>query len=75
MGLAYDEPFPIFMINLCSHRHLIATLFVESLKELIEAANNQDIEFVYAISPGLDITYSSNKDVTILRRKLDQVCI
>ena len=46
---------------------------LESLTELIQQANKHDIVFVYAISPGLDITYSSNKDLTILRRKLDQV--
>lgn len=54
---------------------LANNVIVESLTELIQAANNHDIEFVYAISPGLDITYSSNKDVTILRRKLDQASL
>lgn len=48
-------------------------MFSESLTELIQSANKHDLTFVYAISPGLDITYSSNKDLTILRRKLDQV--
>lgn len=49
------------------------SIFLESLTELIQSATKHDILFVYAISPGLDITYSSNKDLTILRRKLDQV--
>ena len=32
-----------------------------------------DIDFYYAISPGLDITYSNAKEVSCLKRKLDQV--
>uniref|UniRef100_A0A8D2ZR79 protein O-GlcNAcase n=1 Tax=Scophthalmus maximus TaxID=52904 RepID=A0A8D2ZR79_SCOMX len=31
------------------------------------------IEFIYAISPGLDITFSNQKEVSALKRKLDQV--
>ncbi|KAG7270066.1 hypothetical protein CRUP_012067 [Coryphaenoides rupestris] len=31
------------------------------------------IEFIYAISPGLDITFSNQKEVSTLKRKLDQV--
>ena len=34
-----------------------------------------DIDFYYAISPGLDITYSNAKEVACLKRKLDQVGI
>ena len=32
-----------------------------------------NIDFYYAISPGLDITYSSPKEVSCLKRKLEQV--
>ena len=32
-----------------------------------------DIDFYYAISPGLDITYSNAKEIACLKRKLDQV--
>lgn len=40
---------------------------------LISAAKQHDVEFVYAISPGLDITFSNPKEVAALKRKLDQV--
>jgi len=36
-------------------------------------AKENGIRFIYAISPGLDIAYSSSKDVTALKRKLEQV--
>ena len=36
-------------------------------------AKSQNILFIYALSPGLDIIYSSQKDVAALKRKLDQV--
>lgn len=40
---------------------------------LIAAATEHGIEFIYAISPGLDITFSNQKEVSALKRKLDQV--
>ncbi|XP_061736890.1 protein O-GlcNAcase isoform X2 [Nerophis ophidion] len=40
---------------------------------LISAAKQHNIDFIYAISPGLDITFSNRKEVTALKRKLDQV--
>ena len=43
------------------------------LSQLILAAKRYGIKFVYAISPGLDIVYSSEKDLNALKRKLDQV--
>ena len=43
------------------------------LSQLIRECKNRGIIFVYAIAPGLDITFSSNEDVTLLKRKLDQV--
>lgn len=45
----------------------------EHLIALISAAKQHDIEFIYAISPGLDITFSNPKEVAALKRKLDQV--
>ncbi|KAM4603453.1 protein O-GlcNAcase [Polymixia lowei] len=45
----------------------------EQLIALISAAKRHDVEFIYAISPGLDITFSSPKEVATLKRKLDQV--
>ena len=45
----------------------------EHLTTLITAAKECNITFFYALSPGLDITYSSSKEMGILKRKLDQV--
>ncbi|RWS29244.1 protein O-GlcNAcase-like isoform X1 [Leptotrombidium deliense] len=45
----------------------------EQLTGLIQAAKKYEIEFVYALSPGLDITYSNPKEVACLKRKLEQV--
>ena len=46
---------------------------IEQLMTLISAAKEHAIEFIYAISPGLDITFSNQKEVSALKRKLDQV--
>jgi len=46
---------------------------IEPLTTLIDAARDAGITFVYAISPGLDVTYSSSKDVICLKHKLEQV--
>ena len=48
-------------------------IFSENLTSLIEAASDNNVQFVYAISPGLDISFSSAKDVQFLKRKLEQV--
>lgn len=45
----------------------------EHLTTLIAASKECNINFFYALSPGLDITYSSAKEMVILKRKLDQV--
>lgn len=47
----------------------------EQLMTLISAAKEHAIEFIYAISPGLDITFSNQKEVSALKRKLDQVSV
>jgi len=43
------------------------------LTSLIQSAREFGVTFVYALSPGLDITYSSAKEVTNLKHKLEQV--
>ena len=43
------------------------------LTALITAAKESNIRFVYAISPGLDMTHSDEKENKILQEKLDQV--
>lgn len=56
-----------------SWRELYTVEEGEHLQGLISAAKQSGIDFYYALSPGLDITYSSLKDTAALKRKLDQV--
>jgi len=48
-------------------------LDADELKQLISAADDCNVSFVYALSPGLDIVYTSSSDVSALKAKLDQV--
>ncbi|CAL2049057.1 unnamed protein product [Caenorhabditis brenneri] len=43
------------------------------LRCLVESAKDNNVNFVYAISPGLDIVYSSEEEMETLKKKLDQV--
>ena len=43
------------------------------LTQLIKETQNKGIHFIYAISPGLDITFSSKMETALLEKKLDQV--
>uniref|UniRef100_H2Z2S5 GH84 domain-containing protein n=1 Tax=Ciona savignyi TaxID=51511 RepID=H2Z2S5_CIOSA len=43
------------------------------LRTLIEEAEAHNVLFVYAISPGLDISFASEAEVTLLKNKLLQV--
>uniref|UniRef100_A0A8C9U1L0 Si:dkey-183c6.8 n=1 Tax=Scleropages formosus TaxID=113540 RepID=A0A8C9U1L0_SCLFO len=43
------------------------------LKALVSEAESRGLRFVYALSPGQDIVFSSSCDVTLLKRKLRQV--
>ena len=54
-------------------RELYSVEEADQLSGLITAAKDSGIIFYYAISPGLDIVYSSAKEVSILKRKLQQV--
>lgn len=54
-------------------RELYTVEEAEHLTGLIQAAKDQNIIFYYALSPGLDITYSSSKEIAALKRKLEQV--
>ncbi|XP_051945866.1 protein O-GlcNAcase-like [Xyrauchen texanus] len=54
-------------------REMYSVEEAEQLTMLISAATDHGIEFIYAISPGLDITFSNQKEVSTLKRKLDQV--
>jgi protein O-GlcNAcase/histone acetyltransferase len=54
-------------------RELYTVEEADHLTGLIAAARDNGIAFYYALSPGLDISYSSTKEVGILKRKLEQV--
>ncbi|GFN82438.1 cell division cycle-associated protein 7-like [Plakobranchus ocellatus] len=54
-------------------RELYSVEEAENLTHLITAAKEKEVTFVYAISPGLDISFSNAKDVLALKRKLEQV--
>ncbi|KAG7486145.1 hypothetical protein JOB18_025964 [Solea senegalensis] len=54
-------------------RDLYSAEEAEQLVALISAAKQHNVEFIYALSPGLDITFSSPKEVAALKRKLEQV--
>lgn len=54
-------------------RELYTVEEAELLTTLIEASEENNVTFVYALSPGLDMTYSSPKEVSCLKRKLGQV--
>ena len=43
------------------------------LTQLIKETTSRGIKFIYAISPGLDITFSNKQEVTLLEKKLQQV--
>lgn len=54
-------------------RDLYSVEEADILTNLIDSALEKGVTFVYAISPGLDIAFSNTKDVTALKRKLEQV--
>ena len=55
-------------------RELYSLEEADQLSRLIKEADNKGILFIYAIAPGLDVTFSSSEEVTLLKRKLKQVC-
>lgn len=46
---------------------------VVQVKALISEAEARGLSFVYALSPGQDIIFSSSCDLSLLKRKLKQV--
>lgn len=46
---------------------------LEQLKELIETANANHVDFTYALSPGLDLCYSSDEDFNSTVAKFEQL--
>lgn len=54
-------------------RDLYSGEAVSDLKDLIEAANANEVDFTFALSPGLDICYSSDEDFNATVAKFEQV--
>lgn len=54
-------------------RQLYSDMEADELKSLIKAAKENNVDFVYALSPGLDIVYSDKEDVDAIKSKLKQV--
>merc|ERR1711971_501654 len=46
---------------------------LQYLKRLIDKCRENNVTFVYGISPGLDISYSKAKEIGLLKAKLDQL--
>lgn len=45
----------------------------DEISSLIKECGARGIRFIYGIAPGLNITFSSERDAKYLRDKLDQV--
>lgn len=54
-------------------RDICSILSSGQLRTLIVEAKSRGLKFVYALSPGQDIVFSSSCDLTLLKRKLRQV--
>ncbi|XP_053485412.1 protein O-GlcNAcase [Ictalurus furcatus] len=54
-------------------REVYSTEEEAQLKALVHEAESRGLRFVYALSPGQDIVFSSSSDLTLLKRKLRQV--
>ncbi|KAG8202078.1 hypothetical protein JTE90_010441 [Oedothorax gibbosus] len=54
-------------------RELYSVEEAEHLTSLVQAAEENGVIFFYALSPGLDISYSNQKEILALKRKLEQV--
>lgn len=46
---------------------------VSQLKELVDGANENHVDFTYALSPGLDLCYSSDDDFNATTTKFNQI--
>ena len=54
-------------------RELYSAREAAELKDLIRECRSKGLRFIYAIAPGLDLSYASRKDKARLRRKADQL--
>ena len=61
----------IYILHIIIYMSLSDVL--DHLSMLIRETASRRVEFIYAIAPGLDITFSNEKDLTALKNKLNQV--
>ena len=54
-------------------RELYPETQLSDLENLIQTCHQKNLGFIYAISPGLDITYSSESDWDSLKNKINQI--
>jgi protein O-GlcNAcase/histone acetyltransferase len=54
-------------------RELYAASETDNLASLIKAGRRRDVDFIYALSPGLDIRYGNKAEVTIIQRRFEQL--
>lgn len=59
---------------IASYNTLLFSL-TENLKQLIVSAKECGITLYYALSPGLDILFSSSREIQLLKKKMDQVIV
>lgn len=61
------------MINFEIVNNNLPYIYLDAIGKIIYAANDNSIDFVYAISPGLDVVFTSAADILFLKDKLKQV--
>ena len=54
-------------------RELYSPAEAETLGELIRACQKQNIRFIYALSPGLDLRYNQERESKLLRKRFAQM--
>ena len=54
-------------------REIYPDNILNELKELIQACHKKELKFIYSIAPGLDITYSSEDEWSLLIDKIEQI--
>ncbi|XP_062505490.1 protein O-GlcNAcase-like isoform X2 [Corticium candelabrum] len=54
-------------------RELYTASEAGDLKDLIFSSQSHDVNFIYALSPGLDMILSGEKEMALLKSKMDQV--
>jgi len=54
-------------------RQLYSASETDNLASLIKACRQRDLQFIYALSPGLDIRYSDSAEITKIQKRFEQM--